>query len=947
MTSPDIDTWRLFWAKTDRSGERPDWTRPLWAHLLDVANAADALWPTLPEAVRERLATYLGLRELEARRLLTLLVGLHDAGKATPAFQHLHAPSAERLAECGLDFLDELPVIHHGHASLPILHTWLGRTPETESVRRLLYSLVAFVGFHHGRLRPRERKARPGHWSGDAEKIGSAAWRREQQQMVEEVASAWLGELGWPKPREPRLASFPPELLAFAGWTTLADWVGSMAEYMPDVRHGEALTGYLTESRAEIQKALGATGLDCLPIFRCLPFRDAFPEVFAGHPNREPRALQRRVIDADLPDGPCLSIIEAPTGEGKTEAAFYLAARLQHRHQQGARPAQGVYVAMPTQASSNGLFPRFEQFLRHVHDATDGDAVLRLTHGAAALNLDQRRLLDAPDTLTSIYNEDVLAPEARVQTPRWFAPSRRALLAPYGVGTVDQAFLGVLLARHFFLRLYALAGKTVIFDEVHAYDGYMKHLFLRLLRWLRALGSDVVVLSATLPTPLRDEMLAAWDSRPVPEAQRARYPAIVVAGDREAEVLPSFVPRPQRPITIRLVEADTSAVVERVAAGVRGGATIAVIVNLVRRAQDLYDALEKRLDLPAEDFILLHARFPFEERQGRERRVLKRFGKERPARPGVLIATQVAEQSLDLDADWMLSDLAPVDLLLQRAGRLHRHADLDSTRPPSFSDPELVVLRPEPQAAGILPSTSKIGGGSVYLDLPLFRTIRLLEDGMTWRFPGAYRELVEAVYNPPFETPPGLSQEDQERWEMALKVAGGVERDEVNEAYKRLIPESQHLRQLVDSPAYAQRAARDEDDVGLHEDLRPLTRLGGPSVEVVCLHRNSDGNLYLGAACQDQDLAPLGRALDHADAERLLRRSVRLSRRDLASYFLQRDTFPEVEGWDRMATGTPALRYHRPLVFRDGRCTDLPSPPAIRLCPALGVVYEDLHGNRL
>ncbi len=962
MTSPE-PTWRRFWAKTDRYGDlgRGDaWTHPLWAHLLDVACVAELLFERLPAPVRARLARQFGFTEEteeQAGALFALVVGLHDAGKAIPSFQSQHDPSRSMLEAAGLSFgrADELR--HHGHASIPILLGWVDVLPDSPT-RSLLRSLAAFVGFHHGRLDAVTE------WTSETA-LGDADWKREQQALVAAVAEAWMrAHGGWPAlggTPEARVGpyAFPPDLLAVAGWTTLADWVGSMAELMPaNAANYDDLAAYLPASRKAAQRALAKTKLGDRGALHAEDgedgFRTCFPEVFDDNPTAAPRALQRTTADLEVPDGPALVIVEAPTGEGKSEAAFHLAARLQTRRADGGR---GVYVALPTQATSNGLFPRF---LRFLDMATDSAANVQLVHGASGLNADLDRLLEPQDR-----DE---ADGSVVYAARWFLPSKRGLLAPYGVGTVDQALLGALVSRHFFLRLYGLAGKVVVFDEVHAYDTYMTALFERLLRWLRALDCDVVVLSATLPAVMRRRLLKAWGAKP-PEDEAGVYPAVTVAGaEASARVLGPFdtvqAERTERTgeTEIDFADSDEHGVVEQIVGFVKRGATVGVIVNLVDRAQRVFSLLDEAgLDA---DLVLLHARFPFAERQAREHRVVGegetpgRFGKRRREefgeRPAVLVATQVAEQSLDLDVDVLLTDLAPVDLLLQRAGRMHRH---ELERPAGFERPRLVVLCPNPDADD-LPDLAPIGGQreegklkddlrAVYLSLPLFKTVRLLRKRRAWHLPRDYRPLIEAVYGPGTDSPPpDLSESDRARWTGAVNDRDTLTKNQTTHARDARIDAPEDLCELVSFAETADRSAYDEHDDAPARDFRPVTRLGRDSVEIVCLVKR-DGRVTLDGTAPLPDAPAPDSALPIEDVRNLLRRGVRLSRASVVRALRADGTAGADAGtatwWSKATERVSALAYHHAVVFEHGdagppRCTL--GGTTLVLDPDLGLVYD-------
>lgn len=907
-----MEAWRLFWAKTDRRRDEhgelinPEWSRPLWAHLLDVTSAADLLWQCyLSVPLRRRFTEATGLEEAEARRVLSLWLGLHDVGKAIPGFQPLHEPSWELLREAGFDrpsAADE--PFHHGHATIPLLWRWIRAADFEAKTARFLRRAAMFVGFHHGRLCTRS------HASNNDLKLGTGLWKEAQQGLITAVVEAWNPV--WPDAPDVPRRQWPSWLLGFAGWVTLADWIGSMAEYYPrEVDAGDDLASYLPRGREGAARAIEAIGIARTAALQDGSFRDLF-----GF--ETPRPLQARTRHLDCEDGPTLTIIEGPTGVGKTEGALWLTARQQAQEEGG-----GAYVAMPTQATSNGLFPRFERYLERAHAAGEA-ANLTLLHGTADLHPDRQRLLSASPSFNDIAEREGGSRRAEVYTQAWFLPKKRGLLAPYGVGTVDQTFLGVLFSKHFFLRLFGLSGKTVIFDEVHAYDTYMNELFGRLLGWLRALGTNVILLSATLPSTTRARLVEAWGGT-LPD-RTVGYPSILHVTASETSVEDGFEPPASSKHTrLRWMQPDIGAVCERVREAVEAGATVAVIVNRVSRAQEIFRRLVKegRLGLPDDDIHLLHSRFPLGQRAEREEAVLERFGPGRPSRPGVLVSTQVAEQSLDLDFDLMLSDLAPVDLLLQRDGRLHRFL---RDRPEGFEAPCLWVLCPEAED-GAFPDVQDVG--IVYDRLILYRTWHLLQGRSGWKLPEDYRPLVEGVYAS--KMPEDLTEEQRAQWKEAEVELERRSRTEAAEAKKRLIPSHDTLKELANLP-HLIRAEEDEENV--HADLRALTRLTEPSVEAVCLHRDADGALFLDAGHQRP--ASVDAPLQADDERALLETSIRISHRVLAPFLLEREP---PQWWSDLAEETPALYRHRLLVFEDG-CWKEHERYGLRLDESLGLVIN-------
>jgi CRISPR-associated endonuclease/helicase Cas3 len=622
--------------------------------------------------------------------------------------------------------------------------------------------------------------------------------------------------------------------------------------------------------------------------------------------------------------GPALVLIEAPMGEGKTEAALFLADHWTH-----ATGQQGLYLALPTQATSNQMFDRVTRFLagRYPQDRVNlhllhGHALLSDSYGELRRRADERRQSLA---VTDIH--DPVAP-GQVVAEGWFAQNKKqGLLAPFAVGTIDQALLAVLQTRHVFVRLFGLAGKTVILDEVHAYDAYMGTLMERLLEWLAALGCSVVLLSATLPADKRRRLLRAYAGRPV-EPPAVPYPRIsVVQGDRN-KVLPLRTD-PARRACLNLDWRDPGRLAADLGAALQEGGCAAVICNTVRRAQEVYLQFRESPEMKGVQVELFHARFPFAQRQEIEAGVLRRYGPpeakaERPAR-AVLVATQVIEQSLDLDFDLMVTELAPVDLVLQRAGRLHRHRR--GHRPAGLSGPRLWLLEPEKEGAVPRFGTSE----KVYARHVLLRSFLALRGRTEVRMPEDMEALVEVVYgeSPPLDEGPAWGaalteslQALQAKWEEDRKAADAF---------------------LVRSPLFEDDLLEDfcqeleEDNPDIHPKLQAVTRLAEPTVNLVFLHVRG-GSLYLdpGGTKPVQMKGVPGLA----EAKRLLGNAVTITHRSCVRHFAAEKPPP---AWDKSSL----LRFHR-LVRLDAEGKTLFGNFVLQLDPELGVVINkanDLGGN--
>jgi CRISPR-associated helicase Cas3 len=466
-------------------------------------------------------------------------------------------------------------------------------------------------------------------------------------------------------------------------------------------------------------------------------------------PGYSPRDVQ--TVTEQVPfDVPALIIVEAEMGKGKTEAALSMVARFLARG-----VGDGVTVALPTMATSNAMFGRVEEVVTRIFPSQD--VQLALAHGRSSRHTRFQVLVQR-----GLRARDLDNPEASVTCARWLLNKKRILLAQVGVGTIDQALQAALVVRHQFVRMFGLSRNVVIVDEVHAYDAYMEVLLEHLLAWLGALDVPVILLSATLPSERRAALALAWRGPEVPrdgadesesisaddlETARSRpYPLVTVttrAGTttRSTDEAPSSrslllerAPNAEEDV------ANVAAVAARLLAAARSGARVVWIRNTVREAQRAFRAVAARAD--EVEHTLFHARFRGCDRRRLEERVLERFGKAAPQGGRVLIATQVVEQSLDLDFDELHTDLAPIDLLFQRAGRLHRH---ERVRPAGFESPRLVVHGPSDADIAALrfgPSRFVYDTGTLWI------TDRALRSRDALALPADIRPLVEESYHP-------------------------------------------------------------------------------------------------------------------------------------------------------------------------------------------------------
>lgn len=851
----------VLWGKSrERAGGT---TSLLMAHLVDTAAVAELLWDRFLAR-----STWCALDEIaggpgRGRGLFAWLCGVHDCGKATPVHQRLWPEGAEVVNRSGLTW-------HEQSARAGVKgkkrwrHDWAGGV----MARELLISadwapeqvdwVWPLVAGHHGAFPSLKDVQEPKQSKGQLRGMGP--WRQVQQAVVDvftgELGLGGLGEL------QPAVVPSRALQLQLSGLVVMADWIASDERFFQGVDDLSRVS--LAHSRERAASAWTALGLQRGWGNLALPLPEAFRDRF-GYASRPSQAM---VVEAARGmGGPGLMVIEAPMGEGKTEAAQAAAEVLAARF-----GADGVFVGMPTQATSDPMFTRTRSWL----EAIDSDLASRvvLLHGKRAFNREWKTLLEsAGASLDEAFrgvdefgmagdpfgiDSEGCGERERKAPAEWFLGPKRGLLAPFVVGTIDQLLYAATRTRHVMLRMAGLSGKVVILDEVHACDVYMSQFLAEALRWLGQAGVPVIVLSATLAPAQRralfEAYLAGAASReefglqvPVPRG----YPSVTAAwltGSGEAcfhvdatdswrqdlavtvRVVPETVPAPRSTREQReRSQAATDAVVgDLLADELADGGTALVIRNSVARAQSLYEELCRRFG--AAGVRLLHARFTVARRADLTEESLRLLGLRTPRpRNGrlILVATQLAEQSFDVDADLLVTDLAPVDLLLQRIGRLHRHEG--TWRPDLLRVPKVFVTGFEPRE-GREPAFA-FASEMIYGRHLLLRTAAVLPGaGEAWSVPGAVPGLVESVYG----TDPSLLPE---AWREAGEVAGREQsdRDRARAEVARqflLTPHGEHERRTLAGLHYGGSAAGGDED-----SLRAAVRDGDESVEVVLVVR--------------------------------------------------------------------------------------------------------------
>lgn len=719
-----------FWGKAGgASSGQPAW-HPVAYHSLDVAAVAEALLDQDPCRLAT-LAALLGTSSENARRFLVCLVALHDVGKFSRDFQ---AKCPELWAETAGpqlgDWRPSPPISRHdqdGYAVRELLGLRKLLSPATEGWSATTFNpLWAAVAGHHGQPRNDEDHLPRGF--GTPSLSAAANFCRDVRALFDPLAPI-------AEPEEPQRAFFILSWLV-CGLTVIADWIGSNRVWFPYREPKQHIAAYWEQARESAQDALACAGLVPSALHPQITPEHLLPDIAETL-----SPLQRRVCEMPLPEGPSLTIIEDVTGSGKTEAALLLAGRLMKLGR-----ARGLFFALPTMATSNAMYDRFAGSYRRLFD--DGaQPSLVLAHGRRALNTAFTHSI-----LTATASDDGYDDGNAAACAAWIADDRRKVfLAEVGIGTLDQALLSVLPSRHQALRLWGLSERVLVLDEVHSYDSYMSREMETLLEFHAALGGSAILLSATLPDRQRAALERAFarglgvQHKPPPVGPAYPLLSHVARSGVAIDLLPSREERTRTLPVRRLGTFDEA--VDEMAARVAQGCAVAWIRNAVDDATEAAAALRKR----GLDPVLLHARFAMGDRLDIERRVRETLGRHGSAdsrRGFLVVGTQILQESLDYDVDAMVTDLAPVDLVIQRAGRLWRHTDRRN-RP--LPQPELCVLSPDPAQVLTADWYRQISrrGAAVYGHHGIvWRSAAALFRRGVLDTPGGVRGLIEDVYGP-------------------------------------------------------------------------------------------------------------------------------------------------------------------------------------------------------
>ena len=743
------------WGKSDRQDQQR--VHLLEHHLADVAACFEAL--LAQPTIRKRLARAGGLSDLDGTTAarLCVLAALHDIGKVNVGFQ------AQIWRTEDLPSQRKKPLrAGHDRDLAPVLTGVDGETGQWffsalgwdellgwddcggETVCGLFVAALS----HHGLpIDLEERQPNPLIWRPFGELSPQESVKRIGR-LVREWFPAAFSHIGPPLP-------FLPEFQhAYLGLCTLADWIGSDENRFPF--RDEQQDDYISVARARAEKSIREIGLDISrqrAEFQGVP---EFSRLFRLEGAASQNSIQKQVALA-TPLDERLAIVESETGSGKTEAALWRFARM---YEKGL--VDGIYFALPTRAAASQMHERIKRFVGSLFPGPAAPVPLLAVPGYL-------RAGDASGKLLHDYQvEWDDHPDDATRKRRWAAEStKRYLAAQIAVGTVDQAMMAALRVKHSHMRAACLSRNLMVVDEVHASDPYMGAILEALLDAHFNTGGHALLMSATLGSVARRRWLlgrrrARAEACTLESAIEAPYPAVSTASDDNETVAAAGGSQREKAVQIEPMAAmpEFNLVAGRALQAARTGAKVLIVRNTVNFAIRTQQALEEEAAADEQHLLfslsglptLHHGRFSVDDRKQLDRRVEELLGKDRAAGGRIVVGTQTLEQSLDIDADLLITDLCPVDVLLQRIGRLHRH-DRD-VRPTDYDTPTCVVLTTrggdlspllsrQPDANGLGPS------GYVYPDLRILEaTRRLVEGQAVWRIPDMNRELVERSTHP-------------------------------------------------------------------------------------------------------------------------------------------------------------------------------------------------------
>lgn len=613
---------------------------------------------------------------------------IHDVGKVSPDFQRM-------LYKKCFGNVKNIPQLQHANEmrALRKEDSFHGKVSQTsiKSVFPEQKILATIEGMHHG-FKPNDSPV-----VENSDIYGGESWTALRHKLIDDLMQSFpcfeFSDLNdW------------NQACVLGGFITVADWLAS-GDFFGNIPHKHSY------SKADLKriayKVVHNAGFIPLSIKRELQFEDIF--------GFSPRKIQSDFFESV--SSPGVYVLEAMMGLGKTEAALYAAYKMLEKGL-----ASGIYFGLPTQLTSNKIYERVESFLKKIV-SEESSYCLKLLHSSAWLD------------------EDSFGEDAKVGKS-WFDSKKRGILVPFAVGTIDQALMAAMNVKHSMVRAFGLAGKVVILDEVHSYDSYTGTIMNALVDELKHIGCTVIILSATLTSSQKKKIL----NLPLEQVLNESYPLISSQTDKFFSEI-SSLGESNRKVSIQISKDDKKAF-DVALEKAENGEQVLWIENTVADAQNVYKKLAAKSAEMGLECGLIHSRFIKKQRSEIENKWVSLYGKngysKRNACGRILVGTQVLEQSIDIDADYLITRICPMDMLLQRIGRLWRHRENDKIRP-STAKCETLVL--SPVVDDVIKSDKVFGvTGVVYSPYVLSRTLDVLKHIDVVNMPNDIRGLLESVY---------------------------------------------------------------------------------------------------------------------------------------------------------------------------------------------------------
>ncbi|MBE8403387.1 CRISPR-associated helicase/endonuclease Cas3 [Leptospira borgpetersenii] len=770
----EVKSYYKYWGKADKEGNY----HLLAYHCFDVA-AVGEVYLSQNETLCTHFSRKLGIDPITFKNLFVFFLVLHDLGKFSDCFQSL-IPNVKSALDNSNPPIGSYSIRHDSlgyifwgkwilkderfgnYDGLLTEQNWLSwnglRSSKDKSYfTEFLDVLIRCVTGHHGR--PPSKNGYSGQTAVSLDSHFTEADRSAALDFSKEVNRILSPNLNFDGDFKTLYNSALRISFWLAGLSVLCDWIGSNAEIFKYHQTPIDLEEYYT--KISLKRALEAINRSGLLPSKITFNKDHF-RIFEYL--REPTPLQKFCSEVAIPDSPSLFILEDVTGSGKTEAALILTHRLMQKS-----AYSGFYVGLPTMATANGMYQRMNGVYRNLY-TKESIPSLVLAHGARNLSDSFQNSVISDNAILTDRNYSLQLDKDPEESASaicnvWLSDNqKKSLLADAGVGTIDQALLSILSTKFQSLRMFGLSRKVLILDEVHSYDPYMVELICCLLKAQAKIGASVILLSATLPKILRktfSESFALGLDTELQDLKSVEYPLVSLISDRsEVEEIPiSTRKEVSRKLNVKFLF-NQEQVLQKILEMSNQGRCVCWIRNTVSDASQAFSFLHSKL---GDQVILFHSRFVMGDRLNIESQILENFGvrSDQNSRKGkVVVATQVVEQSLDLDFDCIITDLAPIDLILQRAGRLHRHCrDIFGNAKQGLDErgePILWIFSPEPieDPTSNWFSQFSRGGSMVYSDHGrLWLTAKLLQERKGWRMPEYARNLIESVYGIDVEIP--------------------------------------------------------------------------------------------------------------------------------------------------------------------------------------------------